>query len=107
MSFYWALCEIVPEPKLTYQTMPNSQCHNDTTCKYWNLAGSDLLHREDGPAVEYVNGDRSWFIYGKRHRMDGPAVEWGDRMEWWINGERLDCNTQEEFQRLMRLKGFW
>lgn len=31
--------------------------------------------------VEYHNED------GKLHRLDGPAVEWNDGgKEWWING---------------------
>ncbi len=46
-------------------------------------------HREGGPAVEYANGGKYWFIDGKYHREDGPAIERanGDK-EWWINGER-------------------
>lgn len=27
-----------------------------------------LLHREDGPAIEYPDGCKEWFINGKRHR---------------------------------------
>ena len=45
------------------------------------------LHREDGPAVEYANGSKAWYLNGKLHREDGPAVEYsnGDK-EWWIDG---------------------
>lgn len=32
------------------------------------------LHRLDGPAIEYSNGDKSYWENGKRHRLDGPAV---------------------------------
>ncbi len=41
------------------------------------------------------NGDKEWFLNGKRHRDDGPAVEYsnGDK-EWWINGKKL---TKQEF----------
>lgn len=47
------------------------------------------LHREDGPAVERVNGDKQWYINGKRHREDGPAIEWATRTkEWYINSKR-------------------
>ena len=46
-----------------------------------------LLHREDGPAVECVNGSKEWYINGKRHREDGPAVVWADGgKDWCING---------------------
>jgi hypothetical protein len=30
----------------------------------WYLNGQ--LHREDGPAVEYTDGDKSWFLNGQR-----------------------------------------
>jgi hypothetical protein len=46
------------------------------------------LHRADGPAVEYNNGDKAWFLNGRRHRTDGPAIEYnnGDKI-WYLNGE--------------------
>jgi len=63
----------------------------------------DLLHREDGPAVEHADGDKEWFFHGKRHREDGPAFEYGEKKlfanglaygrgrvimdEWWIDGK--------------------
>jgi hypothetical protein len=36
------------------------------------------LHREDGPAVEWADGRREWWLHGERHREDGPALEWAD-----------------------------
>ena len=35
----------------------------DDGTKYWFLNGN--LHREDGPACEYANGDKRWYIDGK------------------------------------------
>lgn len=32
-------------------------------------------HREDGPAIEFQNGTKSWYLHGKRHRTNGPAIE--------------------------------
>jgi len=32
--------------------------------KFWYL--NDELHREDGPAIEYSNVDKSWYLNGKR-----------------------------------------
>lgn len=48
------------------------------------------LHREDGPAIEYNNGDKSWWVNGKYHRLDGPAREWskGDK-SWWVNDVQI------------------
>jgi hypothetical protein len=56
-------------------------------CRRWYSNG--ILHREDGPAVEYADGDKMWYLNGQLHREDGPAVEWinGDE-EWYLNGMR-------------------
>ena len=35
-------------------------------------------HRTDGPAIEYANGYKWWYIKGQLHRTDGPAIEWAD-----------------------------
>jgi hypothetical protein len=62
----------------------------------------DKLHREDGPAVEYVNGTKDWYIDGKLHREDGPAVEWSDGYkEWWLNGT---YHSENEFNEIMLKK---
>jgi hypothetical protein len=63
--------------------------------RYWWQNG--VLHRVDGPAVEYVNGYRQWWQNDQLHRLDGPAIEWanGDR-EWWINGKKF---TQKQFNK--------
>ena len=53
--------------------------------KVWYLNGK--RHREDGPAYEGTNGDKKWYLNGKRHREDGPACEYanGDK-HWYLNG---------------------
>ena len=56
--------------------------------KFWYINGK--RHREDGPAVEYANGTKYWCINGKLHREDGPAVEYTDGEKYWyINGQRI------------------
>lgn len=49
---------------------------------------NNKLHREEGPAVEYLDGTKEWYKNGLRHREDGPAVEdsEGDK-EWYLNGK--------------------
>ena len=61
--------------------------------KYYLI--NDKRHREDGPAVECSNGDKSYYINDKLHREDGPAVEWanGDK-SYYINDKHL---TEKEF----------
>jgi len=47
-------------------------------------------------------------LLGQRHRLTGPAIEEANgRQEWWINNQKLEVNSQEEFERLMKLKVFW
>ena len=64
---------------------------------------SGQLHRLDGPAVEYKDGDKVWYINGLRHREDGPAIEWSDgRKYWYLNDIKY---SEEEFhQELIKLK---
>jgi len=46
------------------------------------------LHRVDGPAIEWADGTRAWWLDGKLHRVDGPAVERADgSCEYWLDGE--------------------
>jgi hypothetical protein len=54
--------------------------------KEWWINGQ--RHRVDGPAIEYSNGNTEWFCLNKRHRTDGPAVVMSDRKEWYVNGKR-------------------
>jgi hypothetical protein len=56
--------------------------------KSWWLNGK--RHREDGPAVVYATGTKVWYVNGLRHREDGPAVEWADgRKSWYLDGQKL------------------
>ena len=36
----------------------------DCGTKHWYLDNN--LHREDGPAIEWADGDKSWFLNGKK-----------------------------------------
>jgi hypothetical protein len=59
----------------------------------WYKPGTRVLHRLDGPAIEYADGIREWWVDGKRHRLDGPAIEYASgTREWWVDGKlhRLD-----------------
>jgi len=46
-------------------------------------------HRTDGPAIEFVNGRKEWWIHNRLHRLDGPAVECTNGCkEWWVHGNK-------------------
>ena len=54
--------------------------------KEWYLNGK--RHREDGPAIDYTNGYKAWYINNKLHREDGHAAEYAnDWKNWYINGK--------------------
>ena len=62
-----------------------------TRTEWYNLEGNP--HRLDGPAIEWADGSKSWWINGKRHRENGPAIEYADGSKlWYINGKlhRID-----------------
>ena len=65
--------------------------------KWWYLNGKP--HREDGPAAEFADGSKEWYRNDRRHREDGPAIEWADgRKFWYLNGVWM---TKENHARAM------
>ena len=73
--------------------MDNPRIYKDGTKIWYNEKGQ--YHHKDGPAAEYTNGHKEWYINGKLHRLDGPAIECADgSKEYWINGKLY--NSLEE-----------
>ena len=65
------------------------------TRRYYNNVG--ILHRDDGPAVEWSDGTKSWYQNGQCHRTDGPAIEYPTgHKRWFINGRMM---TEDEFNQ--------
>ena len=68
------------------------------------------LHREDGPAIEFIGAAKFWFIHGKRHREDGPAIYYnGDYIykEFWLDGNRYgEKEYWEKIKELNKCKLF-
>ena len=61
---------------------------NENGTFYYSDKKMTKLHREDGPAVERVSGDKYWWLNGKWHREDGPAFECPDGTKhWYSNGQ--------------------
>jgi hypothetical protein len=61
----------------------------------WKLPNGDY-HREDSPAVEFVNGSKAWWINGKRHREDGPAIDYVNmHEEWYLDNIQY---TEQEYK---------
>ena len=69
--------------------MINNPQINEYGDKSWHNS-QGKLHRDDGTAIECVNGTKWWYINGLRHREDGPAVilENGYVL-WYIEGNLI------------------
>lgn len=74
---------------------------------YRSLAGTlyyytdDLIHRENGPAIIFPNGTKSWFNRGKRI---GKCV--GQPHERWfifIDAKEIEVDSEEKFQKKIKL----
>ena len=65
--------------------------------RFWRNEKGEF-HRINGPAVEWNNGSKYWYINGERHRVDGPAVEFVNGSKYWyINGEEYtEAQYKEE-----------
>lgn len=68
--------------------------------KHWIING--MLHRENAPALIYYNGNQCWYIHGNLHREDGPAIEYANgENQWYINNNKM---TEEEFNHWLDKK---
>jgi hypothetical protein len=47
------------------------------------------IHRVDGPAVEWQQGDLQWYSHGELHRDGGPAVIGDDGEQQWFKQGKL------------------
>ena len=53
-----------------------------------------ILHRADGPAVI-------------SYELSLPGTHIDFHREWWYMGRRVDCSSQEEFEKCLKIKAFW
>jgi len=56
---------------------------------YYKDPEMTMLHRTDGPAVEWDDGSKIWYVDGKKHRLDGPASEWANGSKSWYVDDKL------------------
>jgi len=65
---------------------------------YFKDKAMTIYHRTDGPACEWADGSKAWWVDGKRHRLDGPALEWSNGAKfWYVDGKYL---TEKQFNDL-------
>ena len=74
-------------------------------------------HREDGPAYTawHKNGDiykEEYYYHGMLHRLDGPAsIYYSSKYNrlahsYHINDRLIECNSDEEFKKIVKLMMF-
>jgi len=53
---------------------------------YYKDEAQTILHREDGPAMEWKDGSKAYYRNNAIHRLDGPALynNYNDR-GWYVD----------------------
>jgi len=74
--------------------------YNSDYTKYTCDDGSYKIKWSDG-TISFSDKNNNY------HRLDGPAITSFGKNYWWYHGRFINCKTQEEFERLIRLKAFW
>ena len=83
------------------------------TKRWYKDRENTTLHRLDGPAVEFENGDKFWYKDGKQHRDEKdpytgltlPAVEYKNGDKFWykddqqhrLDGPAVEYKTGDKF----------
>jgi hypothetical protein len=71
-------------------------------CKEWRHTDGRTYYRKYGTGFSF------WCLDDQYHREDGPAIEFSDNSKmWYLYGERLPVKTQEEFERYLKMRAFW
>jgi hypothetical protein len=65
----------------------------------------DYIHDYKDGLVICFNHLKKYIKNGFCHRLNGPAMMTGggNYKYWFYNGECIDCHTQEEFERIIKL----
>ena len=58
--------------------------------------------------VYYNDGTKEYYIEGQLHRLDGPAVEWVDgRKHYWVNDicvtDKVKDISEEDIPKYLRM----
>ncbi len=56
--------------------------------------------------AKFTGGTKYWYKNGKLHREDGPAIEWADgEKRWWLEGKFYPQINLNDFVILGHYKG--
>lgn len=90
-------------PKETYNQRVNVFPHGKFYCLSHGESDSEIIKMSAQNVIQKDNEFHQFL-----HRLDGPAAEYtnGDK-KWWYEGEEIKCSSQQEFEKLLKLKAFW
>ena len=75
--------------------MPTTKTYSNGVVVY--KTDNDILHRTDGPAMKWPNGDYYWYKDGKLHRTDGPAWQVGAMAKWYFDGVEVSQEITDKY----------
>lgn len=55
----------------------------------WHIKGTNTLHNEGEPAIEYKDGSKFWYLHGIYHRLDGPALSYASGIVYYFIDNEL------------------
>jgi hypothetical protein len=68
-------------------------CQNELLEDFFgNLCPNEKCHSIDGTIILKIFsfGSKFWYTNGKLHRENGPAIEFANgKKEYWLNGKRI------------------
>lgn len=71
---------------------------------FWCIKDTNMPHNEGELAIEYKDGDKFWYLNGRRHRLDGPAIEYKDGTKFYfIDNVGYD---EKDYWELYRVKEY-
>jgi hypothetical protein len=54
------------------------------------IKGTHIIHREDGPAIEWQDGTKEWFLYGESL----TKIQWLDKRKEFLKNFSLTSPNQ-------------
>jgi len=71
-------------PKI-FEIPPKASCRRIITHQK-NLCEILILHRKNGPAIEFSDGKKEYYLNGELHRVEGPAKASKYLKEYYLYG---------------------
>jgi len=54
------------------------------------------------------SGSKYYHLNDKLHRLHGPAIDrWDGYQFWYYKGKFIHCESQKEFEKLLKLRVLW